>query len=101
MYADTPSEFLFFKRTLAFSSGSPIHALGSELMLGSDDGSGIEMLTGGIEMHTYIHTYITCIRTYIIHLRTFTCFSRSNAADSEVWIGAKAARENVSTPRGY
>ena len=32
-----------------FSSGSPIHALGSELMLGSDDGSGIEMLTGGIE----------------------------------------------------
>ena len=32
-----------------FSSGSPIHALGSELMLGSDDGSGIGMLTGGIE----------------------------------------------------
>jgi hypothetical protein len=32
-----------------FSSGSPIHALGSELMLGSDDGSGIELLTGGIE----------------------------------------------------
>ena len=32
-----------------FSSGSPIHALGSELILVSDDGSGIEMLTGGIE----------------------------------------------------
>jgi hypothetical protein len=32
-----------------FSSGSTIHALGSELMLGSDDGSGIEVLTGGIE----------------------------------------------------
>ena len=32
-----------------FSSGSPIHALGSELELGSDDGSGFEMLTGGIE----------------------------------------------------
>ncbi len=32
-----------------FSSGSPIHALGSELMLGSDDGSGVEVLTGGIE----------------------------------------------------
>jgi hypothetical protein len=32
-----------------FSSGSPIHALGSELELGSDDGgSGIEMLTGGV-----------------------------------------------------
>ena len=32
-----------------FSSGSPIHALGPELMLGSDDGSGVEVLTGGIE----------------------------------------------------
>ena len=32
-----------------FSSGSTIYALGSELMLGSDDGSGIEVLTGGIE----------------------------------------------------
>ena len=33
-----------------FSSGSLIHALGSELILGSDDGSGIEMLIiGGIK----------------------------------------------------
>ena len=32
-----------------FSSGSPIHALGSELVLGNDDGSGIEVFTGGIE----------------------------------------------------
>ena len=32
-----------------FSSGSPIHALGSELVLGNDDGSGVEVLTGGIE----------------------------------------------------
>ena len=33
------------------SSGSPTihHALGSKLMLGSDDGSRIEVLTGGIE----------------------------------------------------
>ena len=65
MYVDTPSEVFFFfffffpgcvsspikgnKRTLVFSSGSTIYALGSELMLGSDDGSGIEVLTGGIE----------------------------------------------------
>jgi hypothetical protein len=27
----------------------PIHALGSELVLGNDDGSGVEVLTGGIE----------------------------------------------------
>ena len=32
-----------------FSSGRTIHALGSELMVGSDYGSGIEVLTGGIE----------------------------------------------------
>ena len=32
-----------------FSSGSPIYALGSELILGSDDCSVIEVLTGGIE----------------------------------------------------
>ena len=58
MYADTPLEFFSRcfsspikgnKRTLVFSSGSSIHALGSELILGSDDGSGIEVLTGGIE----------------------------------------------------
>jgi hypothetical protein len=59
MYADTPLEFFSIcfssspikgnERTLVFSSGSPIHALGSELILDSDDGSGIEMLTGGIE----------------------------------------------------
>ena len=40
-------QILFFEKTLVFSSGSPIHAFGSELMLGSDDGSGIEVLTGG------------------------------------------------------
>jgi hypothetical protein len=42
-------QILFFEKTLVFSSGSPIHALGSELALGSDYGSGIEMLTGGIK----------------------------------------------------
>ena len=39
-------QILFFEKTLVFSSGSPIlHALGSELALGT----GIEMLTGGIK----------------------------------------------------
>ena len=65
MYADTPytpseglarcvSSPIIIKgneeKPLVFSSGSLIHVLGSELILGSDDGSGIEMLIiGGIK----------------------------------------------------